>query len=178
VIVLFMRIPQLRHVRQCETNDCGIAAAAIAAGVSYEIAASKSPVWAGKRGLSPANLMHLLRKLTRIRWQWEPFSPSQQMSRFFSAGEAQVLVVRLSQRPPTFHYIVVKDGRVYDPALPESSRTETYRRRDCPVVMRFWPQSRREWIADRLRLVGCALLVFMVVWTPLVVAACLTNGFK
>jgi hypothetical protein len=178
VIVLFIWIPPLRHVRQCEMNDCGIAAAATAACVSYESAAAKSRVKPGKRGLRPRELLNLLRRLTGVRWQDEVFRRFHPVSQFFGISEEQVLVIRFPDRPTCSHYIVVKDGRVYDPSFETSSRIETYAGRNCPVALRLWPLSRREWIRDRLLLVGCALIVFLVISISTMIAAWLTDGFK
>ena len=50
----------LGHIVQRQSNDCGIAAAAMIAEVPYETAAQRNPVPSGERGLFPREIVRIL----------------------------------------------------------------------------------------------------------------------
>jgi hypothetical protein len=175
VIVLFMWIPPLRHIRQ-QGGTCAIAAAAIAAGVSYEEAAAQSPVPPGKRGLYPHEIRRLLSALTQVGWLSDYFFRWRPVSRLEATEEPLVLVIRPAKRSNA-HCIVLKNGYVYDPAFPACVPIGSYCRRDWRVLFMFraGPISTSGWVRDRLMLVGCALLAFVIVWIPTCVIIWLIN---
>ncbi len=133
----------LRHVRQRNDADCGVAVAAILANVDYARAWAAVPAWcaAGRgEGAHPEALGLMLRRLTG-RWPVE----------YDGAWKATVLdvaaawpgraaaVLREARAGwsgvgliPT-HWVAVADGVVFDPGYPADVPVAEYGDADCLV---------------------------------------------
>jgi hypothetical protein len=174
-VILFLLVRPLSHVRQRQSNDCGIAAAAIAANVPYETAAAHSPANPGERGIAIQEIVPLLECLTNTDWRTPETGWFHPVFRHIKTDELLVLVIRRRKWSGPSHYITVKGGWVYDPAFPTRYRIENYPRGNWHVLLRIRPgrQSETGWIADRLKLVGSAFLVFFVLFIPIVLASLL-----
>lgn len=69
-----------RHVVSSEYGDCGIAAAAVATGINYEIVAREArlmqvyQVYSRRRGITASNLRDLLTRISHTRWRLRYFA--------------------------------------------------------------------------------------------------------
>ncbi|HEX9108511.1 MAG TPA: hypothetical protein VF832_14805 [Longimicrobiales bacterium] len=125
--------PGLRHVRQRNGRDCGVAAAAILAGVTYDRAARAHPDARPADGLQAMEVAIMLRHLTG------------RLVRLSGAAEGEALAhcapslpdpaIALIHAPDSTrgHYVVLAAGQVLDPELPDAQVPQDYIHRDWTV---------------------------------------------
>ena len=173
-MILFLWVRPLRHMTQRLSNDCGITTAAIVANVPYEVAAKKSPVQPGKRGLYPGEILRLLKSATGESWRTAKFGWFRPVSRFAKSDELVVLLIRQPWRLWRGHYIAIRGDRVYDPACRTPRFIEQYERRNWLVecMFRCGRQTKVEWMLDRLILLGCVSMAFFGTCVFGVIAFC------
>ncbi len=104
----------LRHIRQRNERDCGVAAAAMLAGVSYARAARVRPRSRPRDGLQAMEVAVMLRLLTgrlvRLSGAAEGWA-----LRAWPALPDPAMVLIHEPGSTRGHYVVVAAGRVYDP---------------------------------------------------------------
>jgi len=125
--------PGLRHVRQRNGRDCGVAAAAMLAGVSYGRAARAHPGARPRDGLQAMEVAIMLRRLTG------------RLVRLSGAAEGEALAACAAALPPTAivlihapdstrgHFIVLARGQVLDPERTSVEPLQEYVHRDWTV---------------------------------------------
>jgi hypothetical protein len=102
------------HVRQQELWDCGIAVAAMIAGVGYDEVIER---WREKRAVYPVELVALLVDLTQSQWRLKFRKPASSW-RLLPGPEWPVAGV-LESGGTLKHYIVIKRTIIHDPLLTE-----------------------------------------------------------
>jgi hypothetical protein len=124
-------------VRQKYRHDCGIAVAAMVAGVPYEAVLDRLVV-----GLSPNNYLwplsmwRTLEDLTQAQWHldelWKPWPLVNEWP--IPQSPTVLLIERVN---PSRHYIAVKSGLVYDPLFGKPFLLAEYPDRNSWVVTTF-----------------------------------------
>ncbi len=123
----------LRHVVQRNGRDCGVAAAAMLAGVSYDVAVGAHPNARPHDGLQAMELAVMLRRLTG------------RLVRLSGAAEGESLAARAADLPhPCIvlihapgssrgHYVVVTQSHILDPELPKAAAFSEYPHMDWSI---------------------------------------------
>ena len=125
------------HVSQKNGTDCGIATAAMIAGVTYEEASSKCASSSfTTQGLEFAEMRHLLERITRIRWRikWQWWI--RPLSYFQLLDEPAAILL---QGDHYGHWVAGKGGIIHDPAFASAFTLGRYPRRQWKVVLQVKP---------------------------------------
>ncbi len=122
-----------RHVRQRAAGDCGVAATAMLADVSYARAARVHPPQRPGGGLQAMDVAVMLRRLTGRTVRLSGAAEGEALGDW--AGAAPATAIVLIHEPDSLrgHYVVVAGGYVLDPELPEAATLAGYRHRDWRV---------------------------------------------
>jgi len=135
----------LQHVVQRCSNDCVIATAAMIADVSHDVAAERSPVPLGKRGLYPGEILRILESVTGVSWLGPQFAWWRPILRLSSANYPFAVVIRQPWKWKRAHCLAVYNGYVHDPGYPCGCSMNEYQRRQWRVVGVYRPV-----VAERL----------------------------
>lgn len=110
------------HIQQRDSWDCGLAAAAMVAGVTYEEAAS---LWREKRGLCPEEMVDLLKTLTDIEWRVTAHKQIRPLCSFNAPyWPVAMLVERFVMNR---HYVAVHGSLLHDPLFSGAVLYHRYR---------------------------------------------------
>ncbi len=122
----------LRHIRQRNERDCGVAAAAMLAGVSYARAARVHPRARPRDGLQAMEVAVMLRVLTgrlvRLSGAAEGWA-----LRAWPALPDPAIVLIHEPGSTRGHYVVVAGGRVYDPEQSDGAPLAGYAHADWTI---------------------------------------------
>jgi hypothetical protein len=127
------------HQKQRTTMDCGLAAAAMALGVEYEVVREAAPEHCPRRGVRLREMMALLAELDP-EGGWRVSNPRPRPSlegwvsrRLFVPEGVRLLIVR---RPEVSfgHWVAWEDGLVFDPEHQGPRPVAGYRRRAWDLV--------------------------------------------
>ena len=126
----------MRHVRQQNTNDCGIAAAASICDTSYNTAWDHDPNPETSRGFSVPEMLELLRRLSGDRWKAvKPKPVSVATAAPPERGAPEVWLIR--KKGDRFgHWVSATCGRIYDPELEFPDTQRLYHRRRWLLIRR------------------------------------------
>jgi hypothetical protein len=127
---------RLQHIVQRQSNDCTIATAAMIAGVPYEMAAARSPVPVGTRGLWPSEI---LESVTGVSWLGPQFAWWRPIRCFSFTSCPLVVVIRRPWKWETLHCVAVYNGFVYDPGFGCPLSMSEYSRQHWRVVSVYRP---------------------------------------
>jgi hypothetical protein len=125
----------MRHIKQRNETDCGVAAAAMAAGVGYRRAAELAPPGAALRGLFVPGALELLAGLTGQPWKARrpsPYRPVGEMARALGSGSALLIVRRKGDEYG--HWVAWDGALVYDPEHAKPRRLAAYPRRHWLLI--------------------------------------------
>src|SRR5690242_12182017 len=106
------------HVSQRGPKDCGVAVAAMVAGVRYEVVLDR---WFGgltvESGVTVSALWRVLEDITQVEWQVStPVGPRPQVCDYPFPDWPTALVIEGGRSRS--HYIAVERELVYDPSFP------------------------------------------------------------
>jgi hypothetical protein len=128
------------HLRQRYAHDCGVAAAAIVAGVSYEEAKSVAQSRMTERGIAATEMVPILERLTGRGWRmslpWRPRLKDYRLPAGFI-----LLALYPPWRPWRLHCVAVRGCLVFDPALDHPHKIKTYSFRHCRIFLVYHPIS-------------------------------------
>lgn len=127
------RIAPVRHVRQRNGRDCGVAAAAMLAGVSYGRAARAHPRARPRDGLQAMEVAVMLRRLTGRLVRLSGAAEGEPLAASAASLPDPAIVLIHAPGSTRGHYIVVAAGFVLDPELPEVAPLPEYRYRDWTI---------------------------------------------
>ncbi len=119
----------LRHVRQRNGRDCGVAAAAMLAGVPYGRAARARPRARPRDGLQAMEVAVMLRRLTGRLVRLSGAAEGEPLAASAASLPDPAIVLIHAPESTRGHYVVVAAGFVLDPELPEVAPLEEYRYR-------------------------------------------------
>jgi hypothetical protein len=121
----------MRLIRQQNEIDCGLAVAAMLAGVPYRKAMRADPNPYAERGLSTREMIELLAALTGCAWR----ASRMQYGRPIIAAKLPPLCAVVIRANAKFgHWIAVKQCSIYDPEMSASARAQDYARGDWRVI--------------------------------------------
>jgi hypothetical protein len=123
----------IRHVRQRSLRDCGVAAAAMLAAVSYERAARAHPPARRGGGLQAMDIAVMLRRLTGRFVRLSGAAEGDTLAEYAAAAAGPAIVLIHEPDSVRGHYVVVADGLVLDPELAEPAPMASYRHREWCV---------------------------------------------
>ncbi len=126
-------LPTLRHVRQRNGRDCGVAAAAILAGVSYDRAARAHPRARPHDGLQAMEVAIMLRRLTGRLVRLSGAAEGEALSACAASLPDPAIVLIHAPGSTRGHYVVLAAGHVLDPELAADPPLEEYIHRDWTV---------------------------------------------
>ncbi len=126
-------VPAVRHVRQRNGRDCGVAAAAMLAGVSYGRAARAHPRTRPHDGLQAMEVAVMLRRLTGRLVRLSGAAEGEPLAASAGGLPDPALVLIHAPESTRGHYVVVAGGFVLDPELPEVAPLAEYRYRDWTI---------------------------------------------
>jgi hypothetical protein len=147
---------RLEHVVQKpRTKDCAVACIAMIANVSYDEVLATASASIKKRGLRHREILRLLNRFTRTRWQVQDGWFRRLGSILLAKGKripGQPLLVWI--REPWHwrvgHAVVVFGGWVHDPAFRQPTRWGDYPRADWKVWRIYRPRNPGALDATRL----------------------------
>lgn len=122
------------HVHQRGERDCGIAVAAILAGVSYDVSRERCGNDCHARGLSTAEMREHLESLTAAKWT---LRRKRQALAHVAAPIACVLI--RADGESFGHWVAIKAGVVHDPEFWNGCPEPVYPRRDWPAIYTIAP---------------------------------------
>lgn len=116
----------IRHIRQRNGRDCGIAAAAMLAGVSYrEAAAAADPAVRPGDGLRAMGVARMLRRLTGRLVRISDAGDGCALAAYEPTADPAVILIH-EPGDTRGHFVVVSGGLVYDPERDAPSALESY----------------------------------------------------
>ncbi len=127
------QLPSLRHVRQRNGRDCGVAAAAMLAGVSYDLAACAHPRARPRDGLQAMEVAVMLRRLTGRLVRLSGAAEGETLAAGAAGLPDPAIVLIHAPGSTRGHYVVVAAGYVLDPELPEVAPLADYRHLDWTI---------------------------------------------
>ena len=127
----------LDHVVQKGAKDCVIATAAWVANVDYDVAAARSPVPVGTRGLRYWETRRLLESLTGLRWRVSR-KLFRSVSRLPFTDRPSVIIAGQPWHW-RMHCLGLEGQRVYDSAFPHAFRRSEYPLKHWRVLFVFRP---------------------------------------
>ncbi len=125
--------PGVRHVRQRNGRDCGVAAAAMLAGVTYDRAARAHPRARPHDGLQAMEVAVMLRRLTGRLVRLSGAAEGETLAAGAPALPDPAIVLIHAPGSTRGHYVVVAGGCVLDPELPEAAPLADYRHLDWTI---------------------------------------------
>jgi hypothetical protein len=125
--------PAPRHVRQRNGRDCGVAAAAMLAGVSYGRAARAHPNSRPRDGLQAMEVAIMLRRLTGRLVRLSGAAEGESLCAAAATLPDPALVLIHAPDSTRGHYVVIAAGRVLDPEQPAAGLVDEYVHRDWTV---------------------------------------------
>ncbi len=123
----------VRHVRQRNGRDCGVAAAAMLAGVSYGRAARAHPRARPHDGLQAMEVAVMLRRLTGRLVRLSGAAEGEPLATAAAALPDPAIVLIHAPGSTRGHYVVIAGGYVLDPELPEVCALQSYRCLDWTI---------------------------------------------
>ncbi len=124
----------MRHIKQKGEVDCGIAVAAMLAGVEYEtIPRSVFRAANIRGGLTASALVLLLRDLTDYHWPLVQPAPQRRLVADQPRYPRAALLIATPRRQDA-HWIAVSGAAVYDPELELPSPRHRYERASWRVL--------------------------------------------
>jgi hypothetical protein len=130
----------MRHIKQKLDNDCGLAAAAMFAGSTYNKAGAFDPNPESPIGVSSREMLvilgglgvraHISKRLYRV-----PLALA-------DAPDGCLLVIREDGKSYG-HWVCIKDGLVFDPEMKRPLPMSEYERRHWRVILVFTKQGGR-----------------------------------
>ena len=109
------------HIRQREDWDCGVAVAAMLAGVSYDEVVD---VWQKRRAMCATELTQLLADLTGTVWCAQAHLRSRYLPMHCPCDTPVGLI--LENAVGIQHYVAASRTIIHDPVLPEPVQTNKY----------------------------------------------------
>ena len=127
----------MKLIRQKNDIDCGIACAAMVSGYHYKIAARADLTPWQDRGLSLAQMINIVRRLTRQKWS---FSVQNLKKPLIDANLKPGILVVLIRDPemPYGHWIVINKNIVYDPDFERPDFVIDYDRSNWLVITEIY----------------------------------------
>lgn len=119
----------VQHVRQRSPRDCGVAATAMLARVSYARAASVHPPGRAGGGLQAMDVAVMLRRLTGRTVRLSGAAEGRTLAELAAAAPGPAIVLIHEPESVRGHYVVLADGRILDPELEEGAPIAAYRHR-------------------------------------------------
>lgn len=118
----------MKHIRQQNHLDCGIAVAASLAQCSYDQVAAlyRRPI---TRGLWLSEIKSLVARLTGTQWQWRRVAAIA-IPQFLPASG--IVLIRYPKKRGS-HYIACQQDTIYDPEMPDAIDKYSYERQTCVV---------------------------------------------
>jgi len=122
----------MRHIRQRAVIDCGVAAAAMLAGVSYAEAARVANRLLHEAGMGCASFIEVMEALTGSAWRIaRPLKRPLAEHRLPAAPVA--IVIRPDYRDYG-HWIAFDGSRIFDPDITRTYPVATYPKRHWKVI--------------------------------------------
>ncbi len=123
----------LRHIRQRNGRDCGVAAAAILAGVSYDHAARAHPRARPHDGLQAMEVAIMLRRLTGRLVRLSGAAEGESLAACAASLPDPAIALIHAPGSTRGHYVVLAAGHVLDPELAMVPSLDEYSHRDWTV---------------------------------------------
>jgi len=123
----------MRHVKQRNGVDCGLAVAAMLANTSYDQAADVDPNPDSPQGMSVSDLQWTLIGLTGKEWSTSKAGNGKRLCDY--PLPTKTIAVLIRHHGKSFGHWVAWDGeKVFDPEEDSSLSTPLYRRREWEII--------------------------------------------
>ncbi len=122
----------LRHIQQRNQRDCGVAAAAMLAGVSYARAARVHPRSRPRDGLQAMEVAVMLRLLTGRLVRLSGAAEGWSLRAWPGLPDPAIVLIH-EPGSTRGHYVVVVGGRVYDPEQADGTPLSEYAHADWSI---------------------------------------------
>jgi hypothetical protein len=130
----------MRHVRQINDHDCGIAVAAMLTGFSYRAVVRAAEIDPHRaEGLYVTEMKALLAELTDRPWRESRCGHHRRLTQARGLGARYALVIGARIGQPFGHWIALDRGTAYDPELPEPMPLDDYPLRHWRVLRAVMP---------------------------------------